>query len=570
MQKDMKLSKTFDSFVIPFHHSSMYLKSDDMEKDFEDLIENLTSKHYWKKDELNFNTNLFTHVTSILAKKDDEIDSSLFTKVKGKLTKTEADIDSSICTYLTLEVDNKVRDSYGLSTKGYSLMNGDTSISDIKFDEIGMFLFKSGIGFIVIDLKFGSNPDIQSVIDTNFYIKRLLNKKVTLKSHYKSYRVDGKKVSIVDEDTSLNDFKEAAVLPFDKSWLVMDIPDPKLKTEQFEVCIEEKEGKNGDLIKTAKLYGQKTTMADIIIRLLKGIETSQFFGSVSSADGESKPVHCLPYTVAIAQKGEEWNDEEVGKNLYQLRHGFNNSHKPTMKSKSLDNREVERVFENSIWGVSKEGYANIVIPTEDDRNFFEGSYLGSVKKEYRFLYILGLHQYFGLVGFANELSSLPSDTTNYNRDSMYKLEMLTMRMGFFYLKSIFNEVSFLSHQQEVYERIMDVLAISDLLGELKHESDNILMIIQNYQGAIQETRIKRFSWIGSVFAVLAIIQSVWELVDSYFSAKAFNEAFVLVSPNTDFYVVMLLLVGSTGLLVMAVVGLKSLIEKFLSNTIKRL
>lgn len=537
----MKVERCIDYLIVPFNYSQMFIDNSDLEQEYKKILKQINETGLWDGVTYSFDSRLYSHITSTISILEDY------------------DL-GSIGTCYKLKKDKKIRVSNNIPTGALTLSNNKSTNIDFKIGEIQLNLFKTGIGFLVVEVVFNEDADIETVVEANYLLKRIRNTNYSLFEVYNKYKIDGKRVLFTDKEGE-NTFI------VDDKLVNITFNDPRLKENTFKPVLNFDQDKQELIL----YYDNNIAFRDIVMSLLEDIPEVSYF-SYSNKGEEKLPERCLPFSCVIVEDKERNDDlyeEVIGKQLFNLRHSYKNSYLPAPEKLSLkDNKEVVRLFENSFWGVSKEGCSNIVVLRKDKGNgqFFKGNYLGNIKNDYMFLYILALHQYFGLLGFAMELATLPADTAKYTEDDITRLDTLSMRMGFFNLKTIFSEVSFITHQQDIYDKVREILGIKDLVAELREESVNIQQILKHYHDELNEKRISRFSWIGSIFAVLAIVQSLWDLVGSYDSGNSFATEFTLKYPNMDFIITILFLISVAG----AAIGLAVLFKKGIMKVIKAL
>src|SRR5690606_39133104 len=96
--------------------------------------------------------------------------------------------------------------------------------------------------------------------------------------------------------------------------------------------------------------------------------------------------------------------------LFYMGRSFKRTYKPSGREFILDqNPYVYEAFENSFWACSLEGLANLSFLTGDSGtdNFFQTQFPQHVETTYAYLYLIALHQRYGLLYLSTKASRLP-------------------------------------------------------------------------------------------------------------------------------------------------------------------
>lgn len=181
-----------------------------------------------------------------------------------------------------------------------------------------------------------------------------------------------------------------------------------------------------------------------------------------------------------------------------MRRSFKGSYKPAVNEYDLNHHaEVYHPFENSYWGVSLEGMANLTHLTKDSKTnrFFLGNYYGNLERSYSYLYLLALHQRYALLNTTIQAAQLPNTMNAYLQSDDPKakeqLQMLKEKMVFFTLRSSHRQVSSSTHQSKLYEIMRSVFKIEELMNELHFKLDTILHITSMQNDILQKARLEQ-------------------------------------------------------------------------------
>ncbi|WP_456279028.1 CorA family divalent cation transporter [Bacillus sp. AK128] len=238
------------------------------------------------------------------------------------------------------------------------------------------------------------------------------------------------------------------------------------KLEQFEyhLSFTKKIGKD-------EFFEQNVHIGNLINELSQPFEVSSYF------EGKNTPSQALVYSSAKINTEAE-NFSFLTSYLFQLRRSFKSTYKPSIIEKDLDkNPGLLPLFDNSYWGISLEGLANIITKTNDPKTetFFNTSYLHQIEKTYFYIYILALHQKYALLRLSIVASKLSYDLEQVGEEN-YKeqnslISKLRNQIVRFMLRSSYNQVSNITHYGQLYEMIRENLRINDLFKELHDELD---------------------------------------------------------------------------------------------------
>lgn len=238
----------------------------------------------------------------------------------------------------------------------------------------------------------------------------------------------------------------------------------KLEQFEYDLYFTKRTGKD-------EFTEQHVHMGSLISELSQSFQVSSYF------EGTDNPTHALVYSSA------KMNDEVENKSLltsylFQLRRSFKSTYKPSVVEKDFDkNPGLLALFDNSYWGISFEGLANIVTKTDDSRTeeFFVSGYMHQIETTYFYIYILALHQKYALLRLSNVASKLSYDLEQVGEENYTEQNLLISKLRNqivrFMLRSSYNQVTNITHYGHLYEMIRENLRINDLFDELHDELD---------------------------------------------------------------------------------------------------
>lgn len=301
---------------------------------------------------------------------------------------------------------------------------------------IELFLFETGVGFLNFELTYRSDASVEDVISGNYYAKSFIRRDCKI-----VYQADG-----------IHQKHETEPITF--ASLVEKILQPLQVTTYFA------------------RHGEKSLCED---RPGQASRDEKSQGAAASL----RPFHGLVFTALVLNntglEPQQW-EIRLKEYLFRLRRSFKESYKPAPTEFDTDaNPDVARIFENSYWGVSQEGLANLTYLIEDSqtKRFFEGEYLWHVKDEYYYLYILALHQKYALLTLLEEAARLPRVSLPRTDEEAARVRTaiagLRRKMAEFVMRCVFRQVSNVTHHGRLYEMMRRSLGIDDMLQELHYE-----------------------------------------------------------------------------------------------------
>lgn len=376
-----------------------------------------------------------------------------FTNLHETLVKSDWDIPKKVSRKNILEhVKNLIQfdyDSFGNGTIGREYILKDESREKYKLpvntshkfylltkkgdyifkvNKVSIFLFETKIGFLTFEI-IHTNKSLEQIVSTNYYIKHLHHL-------YHSQLLNQKEYYLA---------RNNAQVPSDR--------------------VEE----------------SPLTMSSIAMNLLEPIGVDRYFSSENN-----EPESAIVYNSLMIDEtfeGVEGKEKLLGEYLFKLRRTFKESYKPAPNELMLDkNPQIIQLFENSYWGVSLEGFTNVIHLTNDHvtNEFFNGNYQSNLAQSYFYLYIIALHQRYALLALNSRAQDMPKSEQLSVAD-FEKIQKLRKEINYFILRSFFKHVSSITHQQALYEKIEKCLQIEALKEDLRLELDALSSVAELQQ-----------------------------------------------------------------------------------------
>ncbi|HZG86000.1 CorA family divalent cation transporter [Paenibacillus sp.] len=248
-----------------------------------------------------------------------------------------------------------------------------------------------------------------------------------------------------------------------------------------------------------------------------------FAGRFFDGNG-STPAEAIVFSGALLDVNtkEAGAEEFAADVLFRLRRAYREAYKPVSAHRSEERDEfVIRPFENSRFGVSLEGMANVVTRTGDPETdaFFEGAYFHQLKGTYLYLYILALHQKYALVRLSKLAAGLQGElggsrgSLRAQSDAIDALKQSCIR---FMLRSSYHQVTYNTHHSDVYELIRRRLRIEELMLEINESLHALAALTAIVEQALErkeeaakrereEAFHRKITWITALFLPLTVV-----------------------------------------------------------------
>lgn len=313
----------------------------------------------------------------------------------------------------------------------------------VTFGEINLFFFETRVGFLDLNVSYSADADIDEIITANYALKKMSIS--TLR------RADGQELRVAEICTRLlNNADRKESIAFDAAY--------------FEYLQDKRNPSH------AHVYSALFLERDLMM------------------NGD--------------EKREDWQSELM-EILFRLRRSFKESYKPAaVEFDPHENPQILQLFENSYWGISQEGLANVVYLTGDPvtNSFFDtdaaarnkknaAKYYPLLNSTYLYIYIISLHQRYALINLANLAADLPGDYRRIKPESGEDAVSakpglaiaLQEQIAFFKLRALFCQLGNNDHHNRLYNRICSILGIRELLDELEQETSAIKALMDNIE-----------------------------------------------------------------------------------------
>lgn len=394
----------------------------------------------------------------------------------------------------------------------------------ISIERYQIFAFKSNIGFLVLTYSIEGIDTVEELVEINAFLRITNQKLYTLKVNY------------FDEETIAR------------------------KTFSPE-----------------HLKEVKMSISNLANKLLMNFQGIHFFGDhrlLKPGEAEecvSMPGKALVFVSDVIEtEGHSDETSQVYMHLLRLSRGYDAKY--LFNINRLDDYSLLHAFKDITWAMSYEGCACLGTPPSNNHsNFLTEGFQERVSQNYFYLYILLLHQYYGLINLNRLIATLPSDLSSYvNQERRFKdsakenyqrLRSIQDKVYFFYLRCMFDEVSFITHQNEFYKKLKSVHNIDNVLKELDFELSKLSHLtteIRREEGAkIEVAKKRRFNFLstgGSALVILTTFDKLSSNIRNLIDRLPINHQWLHVEDNGLYNILL------TGIVLTVIYGVSYMVD----------
>ena len=392
--------------------------------------------------------------------------------------------------------------------KKLKVINEDSTFVEVSFCDMGLHIFRVGIGFFWYELKIVTS-DMDELLSINNMLKEI--------SHHNT-----KKTLL--EVKSIN---QKLSVPIEAR--IQDLSKCDNSSSYIKIC-----GKRNEYIDSSEIDIDIQNKKDIYFYLrdneiwykyseelefefLTFIEEhlsifpdiKYFAGRYKIENGEQKyvPDKAILFSAVNTINFER---KELLEKLYWLGKGYVSSY--CVSESYLDDYKnaVFEPFQGVLWYASMEGCAQIIAKSENrERNiFFTTTYFKRLEN-YFYVYVLILYQYYGLLKFDEGISNLPNDILGYDNINHRKsLHSYKQQLSFFMMNSVFLCVSHITHQNQFFDYLKGVYETDKLTNLMQNKVEIMNELVEQWQEKLKARNILAFSIIGGIFIVIQTLNNV--------------------------------------------------------------
>lgn len=401
---------------------------------------------------------------------------------------------------------------------------------------IHIYLFKSGIMFVVFSMEYqkeGGELTFYDIEETNAYIKDLY-------VHTNRFLVFDSKIKLADSIPEEKSLDTIGILEAEAQYTesgtqkitLLNKKNEPLFSTQTQLYLNSETGEyirreNGffttvknkpNMIKCYKqeVFSLSGILDQLVLEL--GIDFSDYF---SGSTKSKYPKKALLFNMHVLQ-GEK--EKDIRNDLFYCSHGYTHKY----QNNPIGN-EVFSAFENSFWLVTREGIANINSLEENEKDhYLNEEFKTRFEVVYLWIYILVLHQYYGLQFYTCSLLTVYKDSLKASKKQLKKvierLKDIKNDGDLFLLRYCFTDISQISHQNDLYDRMTETYHIEELISDYKNNTEICNNIITEKH---QKSMEKKMNIIAAITSVCSIFSAVVQTISSMFS---FEDEFLIFLP----------------------------------------
>lgn len=435
------------------HEKEINSTNKEKEEEYNERISLCKSKLRWKLKRTN-GRHLFSYINNLIYEQD----------IPARIgIAIELDFKDGDCSKLGISKNNEFKRVIRKGSDKY----------EFKYDFINLYLFETGVGFLVYSLEFcnDSKVKIDDIIEGNYYYKKynedgIYEGYLSEINKRKEYYLERKRKF---EEINLADNSNKKIIEKYKSRAEKAEENLK-RVEALEKLIEDEEEKSSKDDKEKR----RARWVELILEDLN-LGKTKFIGTEKDAS--------YSHVFSYINLEEETSEYDINRYLYWLKNSYKKTYKPTYKILNDKNQEgYLRLFENVWWGASIEGLTCITKYTKNDKltNTFINTYNGTIGSIYLYMYILMLHMRYALLKYIIEAADINKEIKNYEESDIKKINELKEKIILLDLRCIFNDVSNISSQVKVFDMMRESLRIDRLNKELYKEIENLSELANLY------------------------------------------------------------------------------------------
>ena len=351
-------------------------------------------------------------------------------------------------------------------------------IKEMGLKDMGLFLFKTGIGFLWYEIETDSISDVDELIDFQNRFKELGHtykkgfeiKKDLVKKIYDDeiiiIRKDANKEDDIKPQKDANKENDIKLHNLEDSYIERGVWDRIIKENQIDSSLvrQTKYIEKNKLLIIDYYVKHSFSMGWWIHKRLEKIDAEFYPDRVCNSEEESVNIPDKALLFSYVLNKEKAEDKE--KIAYYLTNGYKSSYELGNDAR----QEMQHPFDNVIWYTTKEGCVYYAEPDEDNFTFFYTNMYKKIMNDYFVLYIKALYQSYSLLKYAiriEETFVAESDSYDLNKDAdkvrenLASIKEIRMDINLFLVKSVATSVSHIHHQNRFYEYLLSQLRIKE-------------------------------------------------------------------------------------------------------------
>ena len=392
---------------------------------------------------------------------------------------------------------------------------GENKNYRINIDEVGVFIFHTGVGFFIYHYSY------QQVLSEEMIIIQRYLKLYNLFNDPTGFRLN-----------YISGFLPELSMPAADSVPVtdsMELSTPSKFTLKVIDHNSELSGKKVDVNASPVTFSLGLWLTGCFRNILPYVRyqmTNEISSPVCANPTKNKlnsrrsgkanscgTTECLPaiimnFVYCCYRGGENIDRRKLCTTAYYIANGFNSSFR---LSRSIE-EHMTSMYENMVYSCSQNGCSICVSYDDSNDKFFLKGFSRNLHNSYFLFYILINYQKFTLIKFSNELYQDFSDSYEIESLSLDKLVKHSGRINMFMMNSINSSVSYNDHHNKFYEYLFKRLQIKKDIEFLSMGVESLHQHLRN----IKDDEDKRTSnKVSKSLAVLSLLVVFSALIDSF-------------------------------------------------------
>ncbi len=211
------------------------------------------------------------------------------------------------------------------------------------------------------------------------------------------------------------------------------------------------------------------------------------------------------------------SDEERNNFIFQITNGYDAKYNAP---KDLEDN-LYMPFGNSCFYTSNSGMSCVVTNDASNETFFTGQFKEKFIRDYFFIYLLLVYQSFSCAHYSRLLTLLPAKEQAFREDTrnVERVEVLCSSINLFLVKSIFDSVSNVDHQNGVYrygkarlginEDISSITAGLEGFGAIERARKNLEeKLVKEKEETEKEVKDAKLNRAVTVFGFMVVISAI--------------------------------------------------------------
>lgn len=227
-------------------------------------------------------------------------------------------------------------------------------------------------------------------------------------------------------------------------------------------------------------------------------------GSSTTSQSQYLPDKALLFQYLFT---EDVSKEQRNELAFHVANGYDEKYKMPVNMEEI----IYSPFGNSTFYISKAGMSCVVSNQETNEEFFSGQFREKYVRDYFFMYLLLCYQTYSCAHYSRLLTKLPAEEAMFGKKKSYsdKLEAVNGQVNLFLVKSVFDSVSTVHHQNEVYRYGKKSLSINE-------DIQSLTIGLEALRDIEREKRDRKLNSAISIFGLLVVVSTLldgFNLVD---------------------------------------------------------